>query len=72
MYQFVCTGRPSHISHSAAKETRQPECPTCGESTILATKIVEMHLEGASVLDICAATGVSAPAVRDVLSEEAA
>lgn len=28
MYKFICEN--NHISHSAAKEQRNPECPTCG------------------------------------------
>lgn len=70
MYTFVCSGRPSHFSHSASEEQKDPSCPTCGESTQSVEVVKKMHEEGASVLDICVATGVSAPAVRELLPEE--
>lgn len=72
MYKFVCTGRPSHISHSASKEQNDMTCPTCGEPTQSAEVVEKMREEGASVLDICIATGISAPTVRELFPKESA
>lgn len=50
MYIFECPN--GHVSFSAAKETRDASCPTCGEETSLATPPadrVKAHLQKTAV-----------------------
>jgi hypothetical protein len=70
MYMFACSGRPHHISYSASKEQHHPECPNCGAPTHLGQTVREMESNGATVLDICVATGISSEGVHALLNEE--
>lgn len=42
MYLFLCKNTVPHCSHSAAKEQKDPTCPTCGEETL----VVFDHYQG--------------------------